>query len=127
MSSVTQEKAANVIAPYGDGTTTNVLFFTCTSTSRADVLPDEWAGKFVRLANETTNLAQFFISPNSSASCDETIAAANGGGAAAGLGDSIFGNTEQQFRLPPLPERGHLYFVRASVTSTSLRIRLASD
>lgn len=121
-------KAAIVKAPYGDGTNnTSVRFYDCTSTSQAHAVPAAWAGKIVRISNETANLAQFFFSFNSAATCDETIAAAANGGGSASLGGSIAGNTERHVQLPELPESySTLYFVRASVTNTSLRLELAS-
>lgn len=122
-------KAAIIKAPFGDGSAnTSVLFFDCTNASQAHPLPRSWAGKIVRIANETANLAQFFFSHNSAATCDETIAAAANGGGAANLGGSIFGNTERHVQLPHLPNESQdfIYFVRASVTNTSLRLELAS-
>ena len=91
-------------------------------------MPRSWAGKIVRIANETTNLAQFFFSLNSAATCDETIAAAANGGGSASLGGSIFGNTERHVQLPHLPNENQdtLFFVRASAVNTSLRLELAS-
>lgn len=129
MSGGYQNKAAVVLAPFGDGTTnTSVRFYDCTSTSQAHAVPSAWAGRIVRITNETANLAQFFFSFTSTASCDETIAAAANGGGSASLGDSIAGNTELHVQLPslPNPSADTLYFVRASVTNTSLRMRLAS-
>lgn len=120
-------KAAIVRAPYGDGSTTTVLFFDCTSSSQAHAVPNSWAGKIVRISNETANLAQFFFSFNPAATCDETIVAAAAGAANASLGGSIAGNTERHVQLPELPQGYNtLYFVRASVTNTSLRLELAS-
>lgn len=120
-------KAAIIRAPYGDGSTTNVLFFDCTSTSQASALPASWAGKIVRIANESANLAQFMVSFNSAATVDETISATASGAANAALGGSIFGNTERHVQLPELPQNYNtLYFVRASASPTSLRLELAS-
>lgn len=116
-------KVDYIKAPFGDGTNnTNVRNFTCTSTSRADALPADWSGKIVRIANETANLAQYFFSKNSGASCDETIAAANDGAPGVSLGDSIFGNTEVQVQLPYWQSTETMYLVRASATTTNLRI-----
>jgi hypothetical protein len=122
-------KAAILKAPFGDGSAnTSVLFFDCTSTSQAHIVPRSWAGKIIRISNETANLAQFFFSFNSAATCDETIAATANGGGSPSLGGSIFGNTERHVYLPVLPNENqdNLYFVRASVTNTSLRLELAS-
>ena len=122
-------KAAIIKAPFGDGATnTNVLLFDCTASSQAHPLPRSWAGKIVRIANETANLANFFFSFNSAATCDEAIAATANGGGSVSLGDSIFGNTERHVQLPHLPNENQdfIYFVRASVTNTSLRLELAS-
>ena len=122
-------KAAIIKAPFGDGSAnTSVLFFDCTASSQTHALPRSWAGKIIRIANETANLAQFFFSLNSAATCDETIAAAANGGGSASLGGSIFGNTERHVQLPHLPNENQdfIYFVRASAVNTSLRLELAS-
>lgn len=122
-------KAAIIKAPFGDGTNnTEVRFYDCTPTSQAHIVPRSWAGKIIRIANETANLANFFFSFNSAATCDETIAATANGGGSVSLGGSIAGNTERHVQLPILPNENqdNLYFVRASVTNTSLRLELAS-
>jgi hypothetical protein len=125
--SVYDNKAAQVVAPYGDGSAnTNVRLFTCDSTSRPNAIPGDWAGKIVRISNETANLAQFFFSKSSVASCDETLAATDAGQASPSLGDSIAGNSEIHVLIPNKESHETIYFVRASVTPTSLRMRLAS-
>lgn len=123
-----QYQDVNPRAPFGDGTnSTSVRLFTCDSTSRAHAVPSSWAGKMVLIVNETANLAQFFFSKNGSAQCDETIAAADAGAASAQLGGSIPGNSGRKVKIPAIADGETLYFVRASVTSTSLRLELASD
>lgn len=125
-----QYQDVNPRAPYGDGTAvTSVRLFTCDSTSRAHAVPAAWAGKMVLIINETGNLAQFFFSKSGSAQCDETIAAADAGASNAQLGGSILGNSGIKVKLPSISvaDGESLYFVRASVTSTSLRMSLASD
>lgn len=121
-------KAAVLKAPHGDGVAnTDVFFFDCNSTSQATALPAAWAGKIVRIANESSNLAQFFFSFNSAATCDETIAAAAAGAPSPSLGGSIFGNTERHVQLRELPQGYNtLYFVRASASAATLRLELAS-
>lgn len=124
-----QNKAAVVLAPFGDGSAnTSVRFYDCTSTSQAHEVPSAWFGRIVRISNETANLAQFFFSFNSAATCDETISATAAGAASASLGGSIAGNTERHVTVPspPNPAQDKVYFVRASVTNTSLRLELAS-
>lgn len=122
-------KAAIIKAPFGDGTAnTSVRFYDCTSTSQAHAVPASWAGKIIRIANETANLAQFFFSFNSAATCDETIVASANGGGSVSLGGSIDGNSERHVQLPILPNENFdtLFFVRASAMNTSLRLELAS-
>jgi hypothetical protein len=122
-------KAAIIKAPFGDGVAnTSPRFFDCTPTSQAHAVPASWAGKIVRIANETANMAQFFFSFNSAATCDETIAATAAGTASPSLGGSIFGNTERHVQLPHLPNENQdfIFFVRASAVNTSLRLELVS-
>ena len=121
-------KSEDIKAPFGDGTNvTNVRLFTCDSTSRANALPASWSGKYIEITNETANLAQFFFSKNASATCDETIAAADAGASSASLGGSIAGSTSKQLLLPSWQPTETMYFVRASVTSTSLRLEERSN
>ena len=121
-------KVDDIKAPYGDGSAvTNVRLFTCDATSRANALPAAWAGKYIELTNETANLAQYFFSKNASATCDETIAAADAGASSASLGGSIAGSSSKQVLLPYWRGDETMYFVRASVTSTSLRLEERSN
>lgn len=121
-------RSDDVKAPFGNGTdVTNVRLFTCDSTSRANAIPSSWSGKFIEITNETANLAQYFFSKNSSASCDETIAAADAGASSASLGGSILGNSSKQILLPYWEATELMYFVRASGTSTSLRLEERSN
>ncbi len=121
-------KAEDIKAPFGNGTdVTNVRLFTCDSTSRANALPASFSGKYIEITNETANLAQFFFSKNSGATCDETIAAADAGASSASLGGSIAGSTSKQLLLPYWANNETMYFVRASVTSTSLRVEERSS
>jgi hypothetical protein len=121
-------KAEDIKAPFGDGTNvTNVRLFTCDSTSRANALPASFSGKYIEITNETTNLAQFFFSKNSGATCDETIAAADAGASSASLGGSLAGSASKHLTLPYWANNETMYFVRASVTSTSLRVEERSS
>jgi hypothetical protein len=121
-------KSEDIKAPFGDGTNvTNVRLFTCDSTSRANALPASWSGKYIEITNETANLAQYFFSQNASATCDETIAAADAGASSASLGGSIAGSASKQVLLPYWANNATVYFVRASVTSTSLRLEERSN
>lgn len=121
-------QSTDIKAPFGDGVNaTNVLLFNCDSTSRANALPASWSGRYIEITNETANLAQYFFSKNSGATCDETIAAAAAGAANASLGGSILGSTSKQVKLPFWGPDETMYFVRASVTSTSLRIEERSN
>jgi hypothetical protein len=121
-------KIDDIKAPYGDNVLpTNVRNFTCTSASRADALPASWSGKYIKITNETANMAQYFFSLASGASCDETIAAANDGAPSVSLGDSILGNSVEQVLLPSWKPDETMYFVRASVTTTNLRLAERSN
>ncbi len=125
--SVYDNKAAQIVAPFGDGSAnTSVRLFTCDSTSRAHAIPADWCGKIVRISNETANLAQFFFSKNSTATCDETLVASDAGQPSPSLGEALPGNTEIHVLVPNKEQYETMYFVRASATSTSLRMRLAS-
>lgn len=121
-------KAEDIKAPFGDGVAvTNVRLFTCDSTSRANALPASLSGKYIEITNETANLAQYFFSKNSGATCDETIAAADAGASSVSLGGSILGSSSKQLLLPYWQPTETMYFVRASVTSTSLRVEERSS
>jgi hypothetical protein len=121
-------KAANIVAPYGDGTAnTNVRYFTCDSTSRCDALPDTWAGKFVMLTNEGSVNVRWFTSRLSTASCDETLTAQDAGRASASLGGVIPAGQSVHRRLPTLSKGEHLYLVRAATASCPLTLELTSD
>lgn len=121
-------KIDDIKAPYGDNVNpTNVRNFTCTATSRADPVPATWAGKYLKITNETANMAQYFFSKDPAASCDETIAAANDGAPSASLGDSILGNAVEQVLLPYWKPDEIMYFVRASVVATNLRLAERSN
>ena len=123
-----EAKAANNKAPFGDGVaSTSTRLFTCDSTSRANAIPDAWAGTFLRVANGA-NAAQYFFSKNSGASCDETIAAADAGAASPSLGELIPANTVVKVRVPgPLQPGETMYLVRASVSTTTLSLTPASE
>jgi hypothetical protein len=127
-------KAENVTFPFSlDGTSnTPVRYFDCNSTSQASALPPEWYGKFVILTNDSANAAQFFLSCNASASCDETLAAAAAGQASPNLGGVILGNFSRQGRLPyptndATGKPRTLYLVRASVSAATLRLELSEQ
>ncbi len=121
-------RSDDIKAPFGDGSAvTNVRLFTCDSTSRANAIPAEWSGKFIEITNETTNMAQYFFSKNASATCDETIAATDAGTSSASLGGSILGSATKQLLLPYWSTTETMYFVRASATSTSLRLEERSN
>jgi hypothetical protein len=121
-------KIDDIKAPYGDNVLpTNVRNFTCTSASRADAIPASWSGRYIKITNETANTAQYFFSKDPAATCDETIAAANDGGASVSLGDSILGNTVEQILLPFWQPTETMYLVRASVSTTNLRLAERSN
>lgn len=121
-------QSVNVKAPFGDGTNpTSCRRFTCDSTSRANAIPVDWAGKYVFLTNETANEARFFFSKNASATCDETVAATDAGASSASLGGPLLGSSTRHVRVPSVAPGESLYFVRASVTTTTITIELASD
>jgi hypothetical protein len=121
-------KAQDLKAPFGDGVTaTNVLYFDCNSTSQANALPAGWSGKYIRIKNDSANLACFFFSKNASASCDETIAAAAAGAASVSLGDSIAGGAVETVLLPYWQPTETMYFVRASTAAATLRLSEASN
>jgi hypothetical protein len=120
-------KASDVKAPFGDGVAaTNVLFFTCDSTSRCNALPNSLQGKFVRVVNTAANGAFYFFSNNASASCDETLAASDAGTANASLGEYLPPGATAHLRLPYWNPDQVRYFVRASVSSAPLMIIEAS-
>lgn len=123
-----QSKAADVKAPFGDGTAaTTVLFFTCDSTSRCNALPGSLAGKFVRVVNtSSSNGAFFYFSSSASASCDETVAATDAGATSASLGEYLPPGATAHLRLPYWNPDQNRYFVRASVSSAPLMIVEAS-
>src|SRR5688500_6803955 len=121
-------QSVNVKAPFGDGVNnTSVQYYTCDSTSRADPIPSDWAGKYVFLTNESTNLAKFFFSKNSEASCDETLVATQVGTRSASLGSPLPGSATRHIRVPMILPGESLYFVRASAASAPITIELASD
>lgn len=121
-------KAQDLKAPFGDGSAvTNVLYFDCNSGSQAGALPASWSGKYIRIKNDSANLACFFFSKNSGATCDETIAAAAAGAASASLGDSIMGGAVETVLLPYWGPTETMYFVRASVSAATLRLSEASN
>jgi hypothetical protein len=115
-------------APFGDGVTaTNVLYFDCGSASQANAVPSSWAGKYIKIKNDSANLACFFFSKNASATCEETIAAAAAGAASASLGDSIAGGAVETVLLPYIAAGETLYFVRASASAATLRLSESSN
>lgn len=121
-------QSVNVKAPFGDGTNaTSVRFFTCDSSSKANAIPADWAGKYVFLTNESANAARFFFSKNASATCDETVAATDAGASSASLGGSLPGSATRHVRVPAITPGETLYFVRASASSTTITMELASD
>jgi hypothetical protein len=118
-----QSKAADVKAPFGDGTNpTNVLFFTCDGTSRANALPFSLQGKFVRVINTSANGAFWFISSDPAATCDATLAATDAGTTSAALGEYLGPGATSHVRLPYWGQDQTRYFVRASVSSAPLMI-----
>lgn len=121
-------RAEDLKAPFGDGSTvTNVRYYSCSSASQATAVPSSWAGKYIKIKNDSANLACFFFSKNASASCDETIGAAADGGASASLGDSIAGGAVETVLLPYINSDETLYFVRASVSAATLRLSESSN
>jgi hypothetical protein len=121
-------RAEDLKAPFGDGATvTNGRYFTCDSTSRVNALPAEWSGKWIRIRNLTANNADWFLSTSGSATCDETVAATDAGASSVSMGDTIFGNTTEQVQLPYWRPEQTMYFVRASVTTTTLKLFEASN
>lgn len=121
-------KIDDIKAPFGDGVAvTNVLYFDCNSTSQAHALPAGWSGKYIRIKNDSANLAQYFFSKNASAACDETIAAAAAGAASVSLGDSIAGGAVETVLLPYWAPTETMYFVRASTAAATLRLSEASN
>lgn len=132
-----QSKAANLTFPLRltAAGNTPVAYYDCDSTSQAHAIPSEWYGKFVVLTNDSANAAQFFISDDSSSTCDETIAAGDAARSAS-LGGVILGNTSRQGRLPmptqvtanngPSGPKTY-YLVRASVSAATLRMELAEQ
>jgi hypothetical protein len=132
-----QSKAANLTFPFRSGTTdaTPVAYYDCDSTSQAHAIPVAWYGKFVVLTNDSANAAQFYISDDSSSTCDETLTAGDPTTNVA-LGGVILGNTSRQGRLPnpsrslvngqPGPQKTY-YLVRASASAATLRMELAEQ
>lgn len=121
-------KVDDIKAPFGDGSAvTSVRYFDCNSTSQAHALPADWSGCYIRIKNDSANLAQYFFSKNASATCDETIAAAAAGASSASLGDSIAGGAVDQVLLPYWGPTESMYLVRASVAAATLRLSKASN
>lgn len=122
-----EAKSANNKAPFGDGVAaTNVRYFTCDSTSRANALPESFRNKFVRISNGA-NPAFYFFSKNASATCDETISATDAGAANAALGEPLPASTVVRIKIPDWQPGEVLYFVRASASATTIGITEASD
>jgi len=133
-----QNKAANLTFPFRkDGTgNTPVMYIACTTTHAAiDVT--QFAGKFVKLLNESTtstDFVDFFLTCLSTAEVDRTIASSSSGAQSPKLGDRLYGTQSLQGRLPYLPatssaDAGSTTAVAAKLyliveSSASLNLRL---
>lgn len=119
-------KSDDVKAAFGNGAdATDVLAFTCDSTSKAHAIPAGWHGEFVRL--RSVGAASFyFFSKLSSASCDETAAAAADGGASAVRGEYIPDGELLQVTVPYAQDGETVYLVRASTGTAVIYLTKAS-
>jgi hypothetical protein len=103
----------------------NVRLYTATTTHRADPVPREFAGKYVRIAPSGSDL-HYAFSKSSTAEVSTAVAATDAG-ASLLVGDVIRNNEHDHVRLPSVALNETLYFVRESVAiNTTVRMRLAS-
>lgn len=109
-------------APQGNGVAASTaLRYTSASSSRADALPSTWAGRRIELVNEGSATVYWYVSQNSGASVDETLAAADDGGANAARGMPILAGHTVEYDLPSW---GAIYFVRASASACPVSINV---
>lgn len=120
------QRAARVVAPKvgADGNTT-VRLYTTSSTSAANAVPDSWCGRYVAMYASTDT--QYYFSTDSTDAVDETIAGAAGGDAQDDLGGILPASQFVHRQIPPKKPSETMYFVRASVSSGTVRFELADD
>jgi hypothetical protein len=121
-------QAVNIKAPQGDGVAnTNVRRFTVTAASLVNALPDDWAGKYIYLHNESAVDVDFFFTTNAAAAISAATAASNAGAGAATQGGRLRSLGERHVRVPSKAPEQTLYFARICGTTATVRAELASD
>lgn len=93
-------KAADCLAPTGDGTNvTTVVAFTLTTTARNVALPRGFYGEFIRVLAVGAN-AYWFLSKNASAAVDRTVAPADAGQTNVSLGSYLANGDSREVECP---------------------------
>lgn len=121
-------QAVNIKAPQGDGVAnTTPRRFTVTAASQSNAVPDDWAGKYVYLHNESAVDVDFYFSTNAAATIATAPAASAAGAGAVSQGGVLRASAERHIRLPSKQPEQTLYFLRIAGGAATVRIELASD
>jgi hypothetical protein len=106
-----ESKAANSIAPSGDGTSnTAILGFTFDTTARNAELPAYLYGEFIRVTPVGAN-AWWYISTSASAAVDRTLAVSTTGGPGATRGSYLANGVTAERTCPYARQGVKLYLV----------------
>lgn len=119
-----QEKAAKVVAPFGNGVdNSNVVYLAVSTTAASVQLPDEWKGKWIQVKLLTATSAFVFVSGQATTLPDASKVAAD-----KQLGWPLLQNETEHYRLPEVATRaGHNYLCADASASGALYARLASE
>lgn len=124
---IIQERAKAPFDQTAGGSDFGVRLFDSTTTSQAHAIPAAWTGKIVDLYVPVGGAeVHFGFSKNASASIDEA-AAASAAGTSANVGGVVAPGQHRRLYVPLAKKGEPMYFVRASLSTTSVRMELSSS
>jgi hypothetical protein len=121
------QRAARAVAPRvgADGNTT-VRYYTADTSSKANAVPDSWCGRYVSIY-ASGDPVYYYFSTDSTDTCDEAAAPADGGAGQDDLGGVAPEGAFVQVQIPPKKPAETMYFVRAAADTAAVRMELRDD
>lgn len=124
MTTEIEKKAADVGAPFSDGTNSNIRLFTMDTTHLSNALPAAWAGKYVDVTPFGGNIWIAFTR-GATQEVDRTIAATAAGANSPKTGRKVPVGETRPFRVPQhqkMDQTDAIYFNRESDVATAATV-----